>query len=368
MNLYQKSDGIWYINGINPETNKRERKSTGTTDRETAEKMMLMLQQTAITAKAIPNRDQLRTILQSLINTFVASNVFTRTPLEKAWDIYMNHEETREMKPRSVHTVSMIWNVYTRWLLDNKIDIIESISYDTNVSFIQSLRSNDKSDGTIINYRNGLHGVFDRIKRSIGLQENPWADVRAPKRPERETRRPLTMEELKQLREHLTGDWLVLFMEGYYLGCRFGNCALLKVEDFIDNYNWVEYADEKLSRYGKNHKIPVHPVFREFMLKVIGNRKSGYILPDVAKQYLKDASHLSRRFSTILRELKITATEEGMVDFHSIRHTFNTIQANAGTDADTRMKLVGHSNLKTNQIYDHAKEPMVKAIMGIPSL
>ncbi len=367
MNLCLKN-GTWYINSINPETGKRTRKSTGTTDKELAEKMLLQLQQIEMTAKIIPNKDQLRSILMSMIDTFIISNIFTETPLDRALAIYLEHEETREMKPRSVHTATLLWQVYSKWLSSQKIKIVEAITYDTNVSFIQYLRSEKRSDGTIINYRNGLHGIFDRIKRSIGLHENPWADVKAPKRPERETRRPFTMGELKKIKAYLTGDWLTLFNIAYYTGCRFGNCALLKIEDFSENFTWLEYADEKLMRYGKNHKVPVHPAFREFILSVIKDRTSGYIVPEVATQYQKDPSHLSRVFSKALKYLEIQANEDGMVDFHSIRHTFNTIQVENGTGADTRMKLIGHSNLKTNQIYDHAKEPMTKAISIIPTL
>jgi len=61
-------------------------------------------------------------------------------------------------------------------------------------------------------------------------------------------------------------------------------------------------------------------------------------------------------------------TSEGILDFHSLRHTFNTNLANSNVDIGTRMKLTGHSDIKTNQIYNHAIEPLKQAIECIPEL
>ena len=81
----------------------------------------------------------------------------------------------------------------------------------------------------------------------------------------------------------------------------------------------------------------------------------------------KQSGILGKEFGMILNALGFEKNNsEGILDFHSIRHTFNTILADRGVDTSTRMKLVGHSNVETNQIYNHAIEPLKKAIETIP--
>lgn len=96
---------------------------------------------------------------------------------------------------------------------------------------------------------------------------------------------------------------------------------------------------------------------------------TGYLISRFAELQGKPACTLNREFNSTLRALGFEKyNSEGILDFHSLRHTFNTNLANGGVDVSTRMKLVGHSDIKTNQIYNHAIEPLKRAIECIPVL
>jgi len=63
-------------------------------------------------------------------------------------------------------------------------------------------------------------------------------------------------------------------------------------------------------------------------------------------------------------------TAEGCVDFHSLRHTYATLSAEAGVHPKTLQRLLGHSNVNmTMKYYTHLKaEDEIAAADALPDL
>ncbi len=77
---------------------------------------------------------------------------------------------------------------------------------------------------------------------------------------------------------------------------------------------------------------------------------------------LPDPSWISRPLKNWLKTAGITKK----ITFHCFRHTFATLQLSNGTDIYTVSKMLGHTNVKTTQIYakviDEKKEKAAHAI------
>ena len=79
-------------------------------------------------------------------------------------------------------------------------------------------------------------------------------------------------------------------------------------------------------------------------------------------EYLPDPSWISRPLKKWLETAGITKK----ITFHCFRHSFATLQLSSGTDIYTVSKMLGHTNVKTTQIYakvvDEKKEKAANAI------
>jgi len=305
-------------------------------------------------------------ILDRTLN-FADTIASVKHSFEDAWQVYLADGVTQDMMERSRNSVRLHYTAFATWCISRNVQHVEDVSYDVAMAYMKHRKEQGAGDGTLINVRNCLSGAFKRIKRPLKLLENPFEDVRNPRRPNRKTHRCFTQEELTQLMDSLPWDWQLLIKIAYYTGLRFGDCCCFRIECVRDGVAYPE--PRKLTRYAQKLAIPLPEDLLADIRKASGERKTGYLLPERAEKYLNQDNEQAYYFGQKLEELGIPKLNEyGLLDFHSIRHTFNTRLIEAGVDEGVRMKLTGHTNLKTNQIYNHATEAARRAVAKLPKL
>lgn len=170
----------------------------------------------------------------------------------------------------------------------------------------------------------------------------------------------LTLEELKTLIEI---ECEVPLLKRAAL---FSALTGLRISD-IKKLKWVEIIFDKGSR---RYRMPYrqqkttrmnYMVISEQAVKLAGRRGSPdkLVFDGLSKRYT--SYHLQKLYNWVLRA-GITKT----IKFHNFRHTYATLQLEAGTDIYTVSKNLGHTNLKTTEIYakivDSKKEAAADAI------
>ena len=127
-------------------------------------------------------------------------------------------------------------------------------------------------------------------------------------------------------------------------------------------YNDISFDNENNPRIEfrqKKTKGIVYLPISTQALELCGDRKNADLLifPDLAA-----AEHVNRHISVWAKSAGINKH----VSFHCFRHTFATLQLANGTDIYTVSKMLGHSNVKTTQIYakviDKNKQKAANAI------
>ena len=216
--------------------------------------------------------------------------------------------------------------------------------------------------------------IADGAARITG---NPWDGIQ--KKHETHTRRrEMTVEELARVYDLLQGEMRLLFSVGIYTGQRLGDCALLEwgQVDLIRRH--IALIPRKTARKtGRTVIIPIHANLLKMLLEFPQAARVGYVMPQCAEMYLKQASELSERFIRVFKAAGIETATDGadghrkraLVSFHSLRHTFVSLAANAGVPFAVVQSIVGHSTAEMTRHYFHESEnALVSAVAVLPSL
>ena len=214
-----------------------------------------------------------------------------------------------------------------------------------------------------------LNTAFRRAEAYGTILKNPVAAVRPPK-AESSEREVFTQAEVEKLIEAApTLEWQTLILLGYFLGARLGDCVSMKWEHVMPEQGVIVYHQRKT---GKKVVVPMHFHVIQHLEYLARHGTMGYLCPKLAAKGSGGKHGLSESFNRIVRKAGIDPmTIEGKGTrkfskrtFHSLRHSFNSVLANAGVAEETRMKLTGHSSKMMNQNYTHLQMATLKTAVN----
>jgi len=208
------------------------------------------------------------------------------------------------------------------------------------------------------------------------IAANVWDGIQ--KKHETHTRRrELTVEELKRVCADLRGEMRLLFAVGIYTGLRLGDCALLEWGQVDLARRRIALIPRKTARKtGRMVVIPIHPNLLNMLADVAADRR-GYVMPECAELYRRSTSKMSRRIQRIFKRAGIDTVTDGQegkrkraaVSFHSLRHTFVSLSANAGVPLAVVQAIVGHSTVDMTRHYFHESEQaLMSAVAALPDV
>lgn len=194
-------------------------------------------------------------------------------------------------------------------------------------------------------FQTQFNGMLNQAVKDGLLEKNPFYEL-----DQKETfknvaseRVFLTIDEVKALAEVKTynPDAKRTFLFCCFTGLRHSDMAKLKWRDIRTTDSGEVLSVPSMQKTGKNIVIPLN---------------------DNAKQWLPERNGASGNdlifnalsISTADRALKNMAKSAGIdktISFHTSRHTFATMLITATGDLYTTSKLLGHTSIKTTQIY-----------------
>lgn len=300
--------------------------------------------------------------------------------LADAWDAYLKAHNRPDTGEATLAQYQVQFDRFTKWVAGKYPDkqFLRDIDESVAAEFIGWLVEGKRSGNTINKYRNLLSLVFETLKAKARLTINPWTGIQRRKQ-KTQSRRELTVDELKQVCGAAQGELRLLFALGIYTGMRLGDCATLRWGEVDLQRNRISRVPSKLeNREGvKPLVLGIHPVLAGMLAEIPKAGRRGFVLPQTAERYIRRRTDVTHDIQAHFKTCKIDTLGDArgrsraavVVGFHSLRHTFVSMQAESGTPLSVVQAIVGHGNPAMTRHYTHISEKAAtSAIQLLPAV
>ena len=343
---------------------KRYSRSTRTTDREKAEKFL----ERFLSPLGLGSR---------------------RLPLADVWLEYVKSPDRRDLAPSTLNAKRLVWMDFARWMEHHHLEIgnLAEVTHEAIAEYLACIRA--EVCASTYNARICvLREIFHVLAAKAGLVDDPWEGVRLHA-DDCHSRRELTLDEIERLMKAAAkagGEWKRLFTIGIYTGLRLGDCCCLAWNSVNLERGVIQLIPTKTRKHahGQPVTIPIHPQLHAELEAALARdherracAAAAFVNPTLADWYKNSKWRISHGLELIFKAAHIETsvkiegrrTRTPEATFHSLRHTFVSLAANAGVPLPVVQSIVGHSSTAMTRHYYHENEEMLRqAVAAIPAV
>lgn len=314
-----------------------------------------------------------------------------------AWAAYENASNRPECGPETIQYYKITWRRLVEWVEDTYKDTplvyMRDVTDSVANAHMAAMRQLPWSANTYNKHLAFLKLIFRVLAKPARMKENPFADITRRKLTTN-SRRALTIEELRRVITTATGNLRALFEIGTFTGLRLGDCATLRWCDVDLQRGIIRRKPNKTLRSsGAEVTIGIPGVLYGTLAQC--SQDTEYVLPDIAEMYMdkNKRTYLSKMIQRHFKAcgIKIHADGTGhkshyegkkkvyedtaraivLVGFHSLRHTYASLHAASGTPPALIQENMGHSNPAMTEHYTHIDAETARnaaAALDLPQL
>jgi integrase len=352
-------------------TGRRLKKSTKLTSKSKALEMAYALHKAGREAKAkrlteARTRDLLSEILESVNG--VGLRVFT---VAQWFDHFVKQKQkSRADKTAAAH--EQVRDQFIEFLGRRAHENLAGVSSEDIAAFRDHRESLGLAPNTLNKDVDCLKAAFGAALKQGHISVNPCAVIENVKDKTEARKEPFTLGQITALGKTASGDWRGLILTAFYTGQRLGDCANLRWDQIDLALKIIRFQPGKT---GGEIIMPLNPVLADYLGRLAKSKVGEtFVFPSLAQ---RNISPLSKYFKKIMqragieqRVIRERKAESGgrcvnALTFHSLRHTFNSILANAGIPEETRMALTGHTTREMNQRYTHRELAIYREAVSV---
>jgi integrase len=346
-------------------------------------------------------------VIQSRLNhaeaRHAAAGDAARPPLsiKDAWAAYLRAPGRPDSGPATMDQYAGHWDRLAAWLARVYPDkaYLRDMTPGMGAEYAADLAAAGLSPNRYNKHVSFLHLLFRVLADEARIESNPFERV-GRKVLRTHNRRELTVAELRAILGRASGDLGVLLLIGAATGLRLGDCCTLTWGEVDLTRGIIRRVPNKTARRGGKPVLLGIPATLHERLSSI-RRRTGYVLPVMAARYERDPSLVTNAVKAHVLDCGIDVhapgtgerirrdgdgnperdgdghviTEETRkpavveVGFHSLRHTWVSLHAAAGTPGAVIQSSVGHANPAMTAHYTHVGEDTARSVaMALPAL
>ena len=308
--------------------------------------------------------------------------IINESSLIEQWRQYEDSSSAARLTSSTLAAKRRIWRHFAKWtaLRHPEIESLTALTLPVAEEYMREFRGGRAAATCNIRVYS-LRDIFRVITGESTPSRNPWAAVRIASL-DGHTRRELSLDEVERLVAAARGvgdEWKLLFAIAIYTGLRLGDCCRLRWESVDLTRRIIQLVPHKTMHRASSRPVTI-PIHRELMDSLItagGRLPRGFVLPKIAESFSKRRWQISRTLSRIFASACIESSVrlEGRrrlapeATFHSLRHSFVSLAANAGVPLAVVQTIVGHASSAMTRHYYHASEAALRqAIDSIPPI
>lgn len=252
---------------------------------------------------------------------------------------YVTHSDRRESTKENLYTTITVLQEF-RPGLDFK-----DITYSFLKDFEVYLREKGNGINTVAKHLRQLRTLVNEAINQGYIHADAYPFRKFKIKQERGRHEFLTPDELRKLENLEMSDKklrhvLDAFLFCCYVGLRFSDFCQLKQSNFI-KVNGKKWLHFKSIKTGIELRLPLHLLFEGKALSILDR----YNIAEFAS--IGSNSEVNKALSVIVGMARI----KKHVTYHTARHTCATLLIHQGVPITTVQKLLGHTSVKTTEIY-----------------
>ena len=281
---------------------------------------------------------------------------------------FEKHNEQYKLKVGTTTT----WTTYTKYEL-TKNRIIEFLRKQSNQSDIPIKETNvillqdfylflrnvhSSGNNNAMKNMQRLRAVFNYAKNSGAIFIDPFGNFKMSF--EKTERCYLERKEIDIIySKHFVSERLEkvrdVFIFSCYSGLSYSDLRDLKQENITKSFDGSLWITSKRNKTGIRFNVRLFDIPMAIIQKYSGKQKEGRLLPMISNQNMNEYLHEIAEICRINK--KITC--------HVARYSFATLCMTAGVPIESVSKMLGHSNIRTTQIYARIIDQKLSSDMSL---